>query len=121
MSTIGRVGMTLAVTAFMGLMFAIVPGAIFPGSLRFLSPLVCPEGTARAVVVRTVTHPAPGETNISGELICISAQGRPERPGFLRTAGTLFGLCALLSLVLCLPILLRSGSPGRDSGGGLRR
>src|SRR5687767_3078381 len=115
MPTRGGIAVQLVGTAFLGLMLAVIPAAVFPGSLRLVSPLVCPSGTARSVVVRTVTHPAPGETSITGELICIGADRRPERAGFLRTAAALFGLCWLLSFVLCLPLLLRSGDAGRDS------
>jgi hypothetical protein len=95
-----RAVLTTGIVSFTALILTAAVGAIVPASLRLVAPVACPDGTARAVVVTTVSHPQPGQTNMSADLVCVGAGGLPERAGFLRTWGTAFGFCWLASLLL---------------------
>jgi hypothetical protein len=110
-----RVVLTSGVVSFTALILTAMVGAIFPASLRLVARVACPSATERAVVVTTVTHPQPGQTNISADLVCIDAQGLPERAGFLRTWGSAFVCCWLVSFVLITTpaLLYRLRSRGR--------
>jgi hypothetical protein len=92
--------LTIGVVSFTALIVTTTVGAIVPASLRLVAPVACPSESARAVVVTTVSHPQPGQTNMSADLVCIDAHGLPERAGFLRTWGSAFGFCWLASLLL---------------------
>jgi hypothetical protein len=113
-----RIILSIGVVSFTALMITVAVGAIFPASLQLAAPVVCPGGTSRAVVVTTVTHPQPGQTNMSADLVCLDAQGLPERAGFLRTWGTAFGFCWLASFFLIMtPAIvyrLRFGGRSRE-------
>jgi hypothetical protein len=105
------------IITFVALLLTVVLGCVFPASMRLTSPIACPAGTAESVVVTTVSHPAPGQTLMSADLVCIGPQGQPERPGFLRTWGTGFVACWIVSwLLIMAPWIGHRIAYGRPAG-----
>ena len=110
-SGLGAVIAVGGIVAFGALMLGVVGAAIAPAMLKLPAPLLCPEGTVEAVVVRTVSYPEPGTTSVSGRLHCLDAFGCATIPHEALTLGTLFAMACALLLVLLVPAMLLARRP----------
>jgi hypothetical protein len=83
---------------------------VYPGSLRWTAPVLCPGDQPDAFVVRTTTTDSEG-TSTSFSLFCMGDRGEFTEAGSWRPLGVLFlytygALLALLAL-LFLPVVRR--------------
>ncbi|MCK6526899.1 hypothetical protein L6R50_04845 [Myxococcota bacterium] len=105
---------------FAALMLSTAGVALVPAAHRLAAPVVCPGGTVESVVVRRVSHPVPGETHVSGELMCLDAAGCATRAEVLPTLATLFALSTAVAIALGLLgvglLLLRGLVAGGSAG-----
>ncbi len=102
------------VSSFCALMGASACAAIFPATMRFAAPMVCPADTVKAVVIVS-THSTGRGTSTSGQMYCMDREGGGHKAGTLATLGTLFwmyllGLMALSGLLITVGRLRGAGA-----------
>jgi hypothetical protein len=87
--------------------------------MRLAAPVLCPRDYEESVVVRTVEHPAAGETSISGTLYCIVPGRPPEAQNDFLVIAVLAGelLPPGILLLLVLKVLFRKARRGPDLPG----
>jgi hypothetical protein len=107
------------VVSFIAMVGSAGIGMGLPVTLRATAPVVCPSGTARSLVVVTVSSYKPGQTSLTPELVCVDASGHAERPGMFRVMSAYFlmlfvGAGILMSPAIAVSFFRRSG--GREAG-----
>lgn len=107
----GAVIAAASVIAFLALMLGVVGAAIAPAALKITAPILCPDGTLEAVVVRSVSYPEPGTTSVSGRLYCLDSLGCATLPNEALTLGVLFAMAFCLLSMLLGPVLLLARRP----------
>ena len=85
-----------------------VGGAIYPGSMKWTAPVVCPDDQRDPFVIRTTQTDAEG-TSYSFSLFCMGERGDFSEAGSWRPLGYLFlfTYAALIALVVLFFLLFR--------------
>ena len=91
------------VIALIGLTLSGIVYGVFPGTIGIAGYLVCPEGTVERVVVRDVSNPMPGTTEVRSTLHCLDESGCSTSADEWQTTGTLFGGACVAAALLILP------------------
>lgn len=107
----GIVAAVLAALAVAVIVILSVGTVIYPGSLRWTAPVLCPDDQSDAFVVRTTVSDSEG-TSTSFSLFCMGARGDFSEAGSWRPLGVLF-LYAYGAMLLLLALLFLPSVRGR--------
>jgi hypothetical protein len=85
-----------------------VGGAIYPGSMKWTAPVLCPDDQPDAFVIRTTETDSEG-TSYSFSLFCMGERGDFSEAGSWRPLGYLFlfTYVAFIALIVLFYLLFR--------------
>lgn len=105
---LGCLGAVLASTFLVTMVVAAVAAlvAIWPGSMRWTSSVLCPSGFDDAFIVRDTYNVRPGETSTTFTMYCMNARGELHDAGSLRPVLLQLLAVGAATLVVLAPLVL---------------
>lgn len=104
--TVWSVVATLGLALFIGLMLTVVVGAVWPGSMKLLAPVLCSDATPDPFVVVDRYQVRPGETAFTYTMYCVGPTGAIDEIGWAAPFGL---LTAIFSAVALVPLAVARG------------